>query len=323
MNENNNAIPTIISAAMNAADDTATIDVEQNDLKPVENDTTPKVDPPADGEPVNPNPSHNQDVNININIQNPNPNANPNPDNINMTDVDNIIRSAANVPNRDIGFNTAPETHVYNYAGIEPVKMEIYNVTGAQLVNWLEGYLGFPFVYDFVRWTGQTARHSYVRMRVAFAFNDLAINNSSELNYFGRMLRTYGNNIQYKKEVIDLLEPFMYGDLKNAQFSNEDIRGMENFGVCGDRLTDLIMNSGLVYVKPLNVFRMYLRTEAILAKMLSDPKTDCPKGEFKIIGIDGMESDQMRWRIRIFQDDSKSALSKIALDTVFKENPNQ
>lgn len=206
-----------------------------------------------------------------------------------------------------------------NKAGIERQKVDRYIITGAEVQNYLQNLLGFNIGCDFTRWTGVTANHSYVRMRVVMAPKDLVAPQTASDNYAIRMLQENSIGMQFKDTAIKTLEQFMYPkNMEQMSISSELLEEMYKYGLYGDRLIDVAKHSKLTYSKQAEMFRVYLRPELIIRDMLSDPTTGKIEGNLEITGVFGMDSETIRWEVEISQGGlTNTEIGILSFDKIF------
>ena len=208
-----------------------------------------------------------------------------------------------------------------NKAGIERQEVDRYVISSSQVVSYLQNQLGFPIGADFLRWTGVTANHSYVRMRVGIANKDIVAQRPDATTYVERVLQDNSNGMDFKSNVNDILKKFMYPDPIKFSTLLQDpmaVQDMYQYGLYGDRLAEVIKHSKPAYVKDQKMWRLFLRPEKILEDMLSDPATNKVDGTFAITGVFGTDSDSIRWEIEITKGGiANTELGVISLDKLF------
>ena len=209
-------------------------------------------------------------------------------------------------------------TSVTNKANIKPIPTDRYIITSSEVVKYLQDQLGFGTICDFTRWTGVSPDKSYVRMRAVFAPEDVLA--KSHINdYADRMLAATASGMEFKSTVMDTLKPFMYPDTLGDIYNQpEDIQRLAEMGVFQERLIDLVSNAKLNYCNEVNVFRLYLRPERIIAEMLSDPSTNAIDGHMEIIGVYGTTSETIRWEVAITKNKSSfNETTNLNMDAIF------
>jgi hypothetical protein len=206
-----------------------------------------------------------------------------------------------------------------NKAKIERQKVDRYVISSNQVTSYLQNQLGFPIGADYTRWTGVTANHSYVRMRVGIANKDIVAQQATPTNFVGRVLQENVAGVTFKDVVRDVLKPFMYPENFGPILSDPvKLNEMGIYGLCGNRLDEVIRFSQLAYVQEQKMWRVYLRPEKIIEDMLSDATTGKIDGSFAITGVFGTESDSIRWEVEITKGGtSNTELGVISLDKLF------
>lgn len=200
-------------------------------------------------------------------------------------------------------------------SGIEPLPIETYKFGTADITNYLRNQLGFDVAVDYKRWTGVTAYHSYVRMRIVILPKDILVPVKSS-NFVDRTLNENSAGMVFKDTVKNALLPYMYPEnidrLKNHP---ETLRHLYEYGVYGDRLEEIIRYAKLDYSKEAGFFRLYLRPERIIADMLADPDTNEIDGSMAITRVIGETPETFQWEVQVT---SNSGLSgDISIDRIF------
>lgn len=210
-------------------------------------------------------------------------------------------------------------TNENNKAKIERQKVDRYVISSNQVTSYLQNQLGFPIGADYTRWTGVTANHSYVRMRVGIANKDIVAQQATPTNFVGRVLQENVAGVTFKDVVRDVLKPFMYPENFGPILSDPvKLNEMGIYGLGGNRLDEVIRFSQLAYVQEQKMWRVYLRPEKIIEDMLSDATTGKIDGSFAITGVFGTESDSIRWEVEITKGGtSNTELGVISLDKLF------
>lgn len=204
-------------------------------------------------------------------------------------------------------------------SGIEPLPILTYKIGTGDITTYLRNQLGFDVAVDYRRWTGITANHSYVRMRVVILPKDICVTSKSK-DFVDRTLSEYSAGMTFKDDVIDTLKPFMYpkniNDLRNYP---EVMQHLYEYGVYGDRLNEIIEFSKLNYSKDANLFRVYLRPERIIAQMLEDPSTNEINGNMVITRVLGDTPETFQWEVQVTEDRGISTTG-ISIDKIFSMN---
>jgi hypothetical protein len=200
-------------------------------------------------------------------------------------------------------------------AGIDPLPIEIYKYGTADITTYLQNQLGFPVGVDYRRWTGVTANHSYIRMRVVMLPKDLIVPPSQE-TIVDKILNENSAGMKFKDNVIDTLKPFMYPKNMDALRNHPEVlQHLYEYGVYGDRLNEIIRYSKLDYSKEAGYFRIYLRPERIIADMLSDPDTNKLDGDMAITRVFGETPETFQWEVQVTSNTGLSG--DISIDRIF------
>jgi hypothetical protein len=120
----------------------------------------------------------------------------------------------------------------------------------------------------------------------------------------------------------------MFKETFGQNIPAEDLEKMYTYGIVGDKLADLISKNKLAYSPNMKVFRLYLRPEAIIRDMLSDPKSgnivmEDDEGNqfpanFNITGVFGVESDTIRWEVELSRGNmANTEIGVIDFDKLF------
>ena len=209
-----------------------------------------------------------------------------------------------------------------NKAGIERLPVDRYMISSNEVTVFLQNQLGFTVGVDYTRWTGVTANHSYVRMRVALAPKDILAPKDAATNYAERVLQQNAAGLQFKKEVMEVLERYMYSKNLETNIRNdqEKLREMYTYGVYGERLNEILTKGKLSYAPDCGLFRLYLMPDAIVRDMLSDPSTNEVNGALSITGVFGSTSDTIRWEVEVSKGGAltSSEMGSIPLDKIFQ-----
>ena len=204
-----------------------------------------------------------------------------------------------------------------NKANIKPIPMDRYIITSSEVVKYLQEQLGFNIGADFTRWTGVSADMSYVRMRVVIAPDDI-VAKPATTDIVDKMLAANAAGIEYQDRVINILKPFMYpenvGDLNNHP---EDLERLTRIGLYNERLNDIIKFSKLDLCREVNLFRVYLRPERIIADMLADPTTNEIDGDMSITAIHGDTSETIRWEVAVTKNKNNFGPATLSMDRLF------
>lgn len=215
-----------------------------------------------------------------------------------------------------------------NKAGVKRQAVDRYIISSAMVLNYLQNQLGFQVAADFTRWTGVTANHSYVRMRVVIDPKDIVAAQPQSQLWAERVMQENAAGIQFQDNVMEILRPFMFKETFGQNIPAEDLEKMYTYGIVGDKLADLISKNKLAYSPNMKVFRLYLRPEAIIRDMLSDPKSgnivmEDDEGNqfpanFNITGVFGVESDTIRWEVELSRGNmANTEIGVIDFDKLF------
>ena len=197
-----------------------------------------------------------------------------------------------------------------NKAGIKKQALDRYVISTAEVMTYLQNQLGFQVGADFTRWVGQTKNHSYVRMRVVINPKDIVATQAQATDWAERALQENAAGIRFQDSVMETLTPYMYPKPNAMKNINPEVmKKMYLYGIYGDNLTDILTKSQLTYVPGPKLFTLFLRPEAIIRDMLTDPQTgkivmEDPDGNIvdasiAITGVFGTTSDTIRWEVEV------------------------
>lgn len=200
-------------------------------------------------------------------------------------------------------------------AGIDPLPIETYKFGTADVTTYLQNQLGFPIGVDYRRWTGVTANHSYVRMRVVILPKDIIVPTSND-TFVDRILNENSAGLKFKDTVIDTLKPFMYpANIAALRDRPEVLQHLYEHGVYGERLDEIVRYSKLDYSKEAGCFRVYLRPERIIADMVSDPDTNKLDGNMAITRVHGETQETFQWEVQVTSN--AGLVGDISIDRIF------
>ena len=205
-----------------------------------------------------------------------------------------------------------------NKAGVTPRPVETYDITSSDVTNYLENkILGFKIGCDFTRWTGVSPESSYVRMRAVITPKDI-VSTVKDKDYVSKILAENNAGLCFKEDVINSLKQFMYpASIINLKNQPNELQRMYQCGLYGDRLDELISNASLTYAEPVDLFKVYLRPERIIADMLADPNTGEIDGDFAIIGVHGTTSETIRWEAIVSHNNALASSNNLNIDAIF------
>lgn len=206
-----------------------------------------------------------------------------------------------------------------NKAGIKPIPVEQFVITGAMVTEYLERELGCRVMTDYARWTGPNATNSYVRMRCVFDPRDVQVADPSS-DYVATFLGQQNADIKFRDTIMNVLKPFMYPD--NILDIMNDPRNADSLiqrGIFGDRAKELVQYSKFEYSKEYGCWKVYLRPERIIFDMLKNPSTNKIDGNAAIVAVTGTTSDTMQWLITV-ADKGRTSTSAVDMDAIFKHS---
>lgn len=194
-------------------------------------------------------------------------------------------------------------------AGIKWNNVTEKAISANDVLNYLTNEVfGFNIKASMITWHGP-ARGCYVVTKLAIPANEIAVT-ASATNYMDKVLEAYGANTKFKKDVLDLLEPFRFPEVEALDLAMRDpVKGksLTYLGISGRTFDELKLYRELRYSPETGYFIVYLDTEKILRQMCEDPTKNAVDGNFKITKVFGEKDEQIRWEVRIIRDGSKDA----------------
>ena len=210
--------------------------------------------------------------------------------------------------------------NVKNNANLVPRQKAEFAVSSSDIIRYLEGKLRFKFAaYDFMIWNSAVQGLGYVRMRVVMRPEDV-VHIPNTTSFVDKFLAANAVGLEYRDDVMDVLPPFMYpntiGNLWNDPAS---LQRLEQQGIYGERLMELVNHHKPVYDKNTNTIGLYIRPEKIISDMLADPDTGRIDGNMVIGRVDGDRSaptNTVTWHVTISKENSTTTTG-IQIDRIF------
>ena len=219
-----------------------------------------------------------------------------------------------------------------NKGQIERRLVDHYTITSGQVTKYLHDQLGFQIATDYTRWTGVHPIFSYVRLRCVIRAQDIEATSAQARNWAERVLSENAAGTQFQDNVIKVLEPFMY-PTSAMGFNLDDSRVVEKlyqYGIYGDKLTELVNLSKLRKIPEKGVYILQLRADEIIKDMLKDAtsgkfilKDEDGKpveGNFAIIGVHGTETNTISWDCTISRDKISTEIGVLDFERLFAGN---
>lgn len=218
---------------------------------------------------------------------------------------------------------------ITNKAGIKRQAVDRYIISSAMVQRYLQNQLGFQVASEFTRWTGVTANHSYVRMRVVINPKDIIAAQPQATGFAERVLQENAAGMMFQDNVMAILRRFMYKENMNPNtFTQEELEKMYNYGIVGNNFVEILTKSKLIYEPALKLFHVYLRPEAIIRDMLTDPKSGCVmiededgtvcNAKLDITGVFGTDSETIRWEVEVSKSNMvNTEIGIIDFDKIF------
>lgn len=232
----------------------------------------------------------------------------------------------------DASVMPAESVKLYETKGnIDHLPVKLFQITSSDLVNFIQktDFQGIRITCDFARWTGVAPEHSYVRMRVVFNASDIVDKSvKNDVDYAARTLSRYPGNTVFKKSFADAIKKYGYnpdsilGILNNPAKLGE----LSDKGLIKDRIAEIAKFATLHEDAERGLYCIYLKPEAIIREMLSDPKD--PDNEsrknLKILTVYGTTSQTISWFVSVPDDGTVDNVlvndlvnNNIDLDTLF------
>lgn len=209
-----------------------------------------------------------------------------------------------------------------NKANIQPIPTDVYRISSGQVVEYLQGQLGFCLAtsrFEKMPVINPTIP-PYVIFKAVFHSDDI-ITKPSSSDYVDRVLRNYAADDRMIGDVYDVLKKYMYqSPEKLAQQFNKPERMMElgSIGISQQALTYLIQYSPVRIHKQSGLTTMCLRAERILFDMVSDPTTGKIDGVGSVMAVDGTADETIRWDIGVTKKKIlQYSLDQMSIDAIF------
>jgi len=188
-----------------------------------------------------------------------------------------------------------------NRSGWQPLPNKFYEVSVGDIQRYLEEeVLGFKVACSWKRWTGISAFAGYLIMRVVINPKDIEIADTAN-DFVSKTLREVSSERQLNRSVMEALAPFMYPQNMNQIYmeqNREKLRHMNELGIVGEKLDELVKWSKINYTVDPNTgrpyYRIYLRPERIVFHALTNAETNEIDGTLYIRRIYGTKPEQFR-----------------------------
>ena len=177
-------------------------------------------------------------------------------------------------------------------------------ISANDVVNYIQNEVfGFPIKASLVTWHGPN-KGCYVVTIVAIAANDLVVSNKPT-NFVSKVLDGYNANTIFKKDVLDLIEPFKFPELDALDLAMRDPQRaakLTNLGIAGSNYQELRNFRDFRYSPATGYYIIYLDTEKIIKQMTEDPTSNKIDGTFAITKVFGEKNEQIRWEISVVRN---------------------
>lgn len=208
-----------------------------------------------------------------------------------------------------------------------PVKH--YIITATDIARYLGDQLGVRFDCDFTLLDNRgpwekplNFQKCYVLMRAIFATEDICVPTDTT-NYADRFLSENSANMQFRKEFIETLRPFMFPEnMAQVRLMPAEQARLAEMGLKGRDLEDLMRRPGLFYDTINKKWGVYLRPERIIADMAKDPATNTVRGVLSHVYLDGnpQQPESIKWGINIYNGSTSVTSYGVTVDDVFGTN---
>lgn len=186
---------------------------------------------------------------------------------------------------------------------VKPKQWSWFTISGEEVINYLgNNVLGVKTcIGNFVKWQGASPELSYVTMRCVFDLNEISVSAEKKLTTAERMLSEITSIGSLSEKFIKKLEPFRYpitqADWNMVLQDPAKMQKLNDLGLYGDRLQSVKEHSDFTLLKQngARVAMVFLRPEAIIKDMISNPETNEVDGNFSIVNILGSTSSEFRW----------------------------
>ena len=174
-------------------------------------------------------------------------------------------------------------------------------ISASDVVNYITNEVLHLPVKASLRTLHGSGKGAYVITILCIAAEDIAVT-TTPTNYEEKVMNAYGAGTKFKKEVLDLLKPFMLPTPEeiNLAMRNPDIvRHFANIGIWGDNLAHINQFSRLRFSPQTGYYVIYLDTEKIIKQMAEDPLDNEIKGNLSIKAVYGEKDEAIRWDVEI------------------------
>lgn len=178
-------------------------------------------------------------------------------------------------------------------------------ISANDVVNYIQNdVFGFPIKASLITWHGPN-KGCYVVSKIAIAANDLAVTNRPT-NFVTKVLDGYNANTLFKKDVLDLIEPFQFPTLEALDLAMRDpvrAANLAKLGIAGSNYQELRNFRDFRYSPSTGYYIIYLDTEKIIKQYVEDPTVNKITGKFAITRVYGEKDEQIRWDVRVVRDE--------------------
>lgn len=208
-----------------------------------------------------------------------------------------------------------------NLAGLKPIPVTSYSVSGSDIVKYLTDRLGFTFGYEFGRFPGIIPQLGYTWMRVVFDPKDIQKDAGQPKTIVERAMSDSATGLKFNPEFMEVIKPFMYPQeliqiRNNPNHPKAEL--LRCHGLFGANLDAIVAGMQLTISKPMGYWQLHLMPEKIIGEMLKDPATGEIDGVMKVVESTGDSSDTLRLLVSVSK---VSAFDKsINMSRLFKLN---
>lgn len=175
------------------------------------------------------------------------------------------------------------------------------NISANDVYNHLQNtVLGIPIKMGFLTWHGPAAS-CYVVSKVCIPASEIA-STAKPTDFVSKVLADYNANTCLRKDIVDLIKPFMFPNAEELGIIMRDVnavKNLANIGIAGNNLQELMMFRDFRYSPQTGYYVIYLDTEKIIRDMVKDPTSDKINGSLRIASVVGEKDEQIRWEIYI------------------------
>lgn len=174
-------------------------------------------------------------------------------------------------------------------------------ISASDVVNYISNDVLHLNVKASLRTIHGPGKGCYVIAVVGFAAEDIAVTAAPD-NYASKVLTSFGSGTKFKKDVLDLIEPFKLPTPEQFALSMRNpahAQKLADIGIWGDNLKEINTFSTLRYSPQTGYYVIYLDAEKIIKSMAEDPLDNQINGTLAINAVYGEKDEAIRWAVTI------------------------